>query len=1223
MSVLLGTANNDTLNGTGGPDTLYGLEGNDTLEGGTGSDILSGGDGDDILVGGIGWDRLHGGDGNDTFQYTSFKEVGNDYILDFSTGDRIDFSAISGQRFIGNAQFSGIAGEIRYSGGYQYFGPTGTVLEVYVEIDSDGDAEADYFMTIRGASNLAETTPGSGILFAAIDQTLIGTPDPDTLTGASGNDTLSGEGGNDVLSGDAGHDWLYGGDGDDILSGGLGSDTQSGGTGDDAFQFAATDEINYDNITDFSQGDSIDLSAIAGLGYIGDALFDGTPGQYRYEAGNILIDYDGDGNADAGIFLAGFSGMLQETAAGSNQLVVAPNLTLTGTSGDDTLTGGNGNDSIGGLAGNDMLSGGMGSDALDGGDGNDHLHGDSGNDTLMGGDGDDILSGGLGVDWLMGGAGDDTFEFVSLTEMSGSGFFYGGGIDQVTDLAVGDKVDLSQIPGLSFAGVGNYFSGVANQVAITNNYISIIDNIPYYGYALEVDVNGDGYGDYRTELQSNSSAAIEETSPGSLIFQMAANQVLTGTDGDDLLSGGNGDDTLSGLGGNDTLNGEYGNDILDGGDGDDIVSGGQGFDTLTGGGGNDTYTYASLADFYGTSSYFYYSPERIADLAAGDKVDLSAIPGLSFVGLGNDFSGVAGQVRVGTAYDPSSSLPAASLDIDVNGDKYADYSLILSGNPSLEETAAGSLIFQVAENLTLTGTSGNDKLTGGNGNDTLSGLGGKDKLSGGFGADMLDGGSGKDTLMGGLGQDTLTGGAGNDTFKFASLAEIGSGGPYFGATSDRITDLAPGDKIDLSAIPGLSFVGMGNSFSGVPNEVQIGLTYDPMTGGSISTLDVDINGDRYADYSLLLAGNAVIEETAAGSLVFQAVANQTLTGTSDADILTGGNGNDVLSGLEGDDSLSGGYGTDALDGGDGNDVLVGGLGRDILAGGNGNDTFQYAALAEIGSGGLFSGSTSDQIMDLAVGDKIDLSAIPGLSFVGIGNGFSGVAGQVQIGATYDPGTGGLVPSLDIDANGDFSPDYTLVLAGNSVIEETAAGSLVFQVAENLVLTGTSGNDTLTGGNGNDELSGLSGKDTLSGGFGADILDGGNGNDILIGGLGYDTLTGGAGNDSFKFTSLADMGNPYDYVYDTITDFAVGDKIDLGGVDADLTQAGDQAFHFVGGNFFTGVAGELRYVAGDPSLPPTDLSPNGYLYGDVNGDFSPDFAIQVIGNPTLGASDFNL
>jgi Ca2+-binding RTX toxin-like protein len=264
MAIKLGTTGNDTLTGTSGADTLYGLEGNDTLYGGAGNDILLGREGDDVLVGGGGADSLNGGMGNDTFKYVAFKDAGGDRLVDFAAGDRIDFSAIAGRTFIGNAQFNGVAGEIRYYGDSAY---------TYVQIDADGDASADYKITVTGRFNFAQTAAGSGILIAAANKTLSGTANADVLVGGMGNDALWGLDGNDTLNGGTGHDKLFGGNGADTLTGGLGTDIYTGGAGNDLFRFASPDEINGDTLADFA-GDRIAI-AIAGLRYIGDRSFTG------------------------------------------------------------------------------------------------------------------------------------------------------------------------------------------------------------------------------------------------------------------------------------------------------------------------------------------------------------------------------------------------------------------------------------------------------------------------------------------------------------------------------------------------------------------------------------------------------------------------------------------------------------------------------------------------------------------------------------------------------------------------------------------------------------------------------------------------------------------------------------------------------------------------------------------------------------------------------------
>lgn len=151
----------DFLNGQGGDDILVGLEnsdyldggeGNDLLRGGDGTDVLTGGAGDDVLeggadydiiigsagadtiIGGAGTDLLTGGEGADRFvfrdgDFGGLDDDTADFISDFNTfydgvldGDLIDLAAVDAIvggaddsfTFIGTAEFSRNAGELRY-----------------------------------------------------------------------------------------------------------------------------------------------------------------------------------------------------------------------------------------------------------------------------------------------------------------------------------------------------------------------------------------------------------------------------------------------------------------------------------------------------------------------------------------------------------------------------------------------------------------------------------------------------------------------------------------------------------------------------------------------------------------------------------------------------------------------------------------------------------------------------------------------------------------------------------------------------------------------------------------------------------------------------------------------------------------------------------------------------------------------------------------------------
>jgi hypothetical protein len=83
--------------------------------------------------------------------------------------------------------------------------------------------------------------------------------------------------------------------------------------------------------------------------------------------------------------------------------------------------------------------------------------------------------------------------------------------------------------------------------------------------------------------------------------------------------------------------------------------------------------------------------------------------------------------------------------------------------------------------------------------------------------------------------------------------------------------------------------------------------------------------------------------------------------------------------------------------------------------------------------------------------------------------------------------------------------------------------------------------------------------------------------------------------------------------DVLTDFLRGsDKIDLSFMDANETTEAADRFSFVGGNAFSGAAGEVRYQA---------VSGGVHVFGDTDGDKLADFQIIVNGASAVDASDF--
>jgi Ca2+-binding RTX toxin-like protein len=196
-------------------------------------------------------------------------------------------------------------------------------------------------------------------------------------------------------------------------------------------------------------------------------------------------------------------------------------------------------------------------------------------------------------------------------------------------------------------------------------------------------------------------------------------------------------------------------------------------------------------------------------------------------------------------------------------------------------------------------------------------------------------------------------------------------------------------------------------------------------------------------------------------------------------------------------------------------------------------------------------------------------------------------------------------------------DNTLVASvrGSTLYGEDGNDTLIGGAGKDTFHGGT-GNDLLNGNDGNDQLFGNDGNDTLNGGNGNDTLVGGNGNDVLSGGAGLDVLTGGKGADVFLFR-FADFNSAnVGASKDVITDFnaAEGDKIDIHFIDANVLTSKDDAFTFIGGQAFHGVAGELRYINDGDGIA---------VYGDTNGDRAPDIVIHLADQATIASNSFML
>ena len=807
---------------------------------------------------------------------------------------------------------------------------------------------------------------------------------------------------------------------------------------------------------------------------------------------------------------------------------------------------------------------------LTGTTGNDVLAGRAGDDTITGGNGNDTVTGGLGNDRIEGGAGDDTVVFsgninASTITRLGNAFTVTGadGTDTLTNVEhfqfANGTVDASSI------NIAPVLTGTAATLAHgTQNtaYIVSAANL----LAGFTDANGDTLS---VSSLTASNGTVVDNGNGTFTITPTAGfeatmgltyNVIDGFGGvtaanqsavfDHLalsrsFTGKTNADTFSDLfGDNWTVNTLAGNDSITLGAGSDTVDGGLGNDRINTGGGNDLIKVGLTAgyDFVdgGTGA------DTIAATADGVVIGLASVTGVEAI------------------------ISGGFANVTISGDNTAQtYDFT---NTTLTGITA---ILGGGGNDSITGSAGNDTIDGGTGGDTLNGGAGNDLLLGGTGIDVLDGGEGNDTMDGGTGNDSLSGGAGNDTFLVGSL----SGKDVINGGDGVDTILATGDNTAINA----------TGFTNI----------EAISAGGFS-------------------GVKILGAASADTIDLSAI---TLTGITAID---GGAGYDTITGSAGNDTIIGGGGNDLLNGGNGDDVfLIGvGAGKDVINGGAGNDT----------------------ILATADGVSIVATGFTGIEAISAG-GFAGV--KLAGGSAADA----------IDLTG-------VTLTGITAIDGGAGNDTIIGSSGNDTIIGGTGNDLLIGGAGDDvfQINATSGKDVIQGGDGFDTIqatvsglainttaysgieaisavgfsdvkivgtsladsfnftgvalnniayiDAGAGNDTVIGSAGADTIlggagkdvfTGGAGADTFKFVAVTDSGIGANW--DLITDFTVGtDLIDLAGIDANRNVAGDQAFSYIGGTAFSGVAGELR--ADNDTVEYTRL------LGDTNGDKVADFEIRL-------------
>jgi Ca2+-binding RTX toxin-like protein len=613
------------------------------------------------------------------------------------------------------------------------------------------------------------------------------------------------------------------------------------------------------------------------------------------------------------------------------------------------------------------------------------------------------------------------------------------------------------------------------------------------------------------------------------------NDTLTGDAGDDVIFGGSGNDGVFGGGSNDTIHGETGTDTLYGDGGNDVIDGGADNDKLYGGAGDDQLIGGLGDDLVngdaGNDTFIYRAGDGVdtvngglgtdtvvlqisgADLTPALKADLAAYLAWqsSNVAAAGTAATLAGQSSGGTFTFASLGLTIStveSLSVLVDGAAAAIESL-LNAAPLAAETVS----FSGSEDVAVTGTLSATDADG----DTLAWSVTSGPANGSI---SLDGATGAFTYAGnpnysGADSFVVTVSDGNGGFSEQrvdiALAAVADGpllvGNDFAANPSPLTIAGTKFAETLSGSAGSDEIsagsgddviwGDGNSVMTAPLVLAAALT-DTDGSEELTVLvgglgnGVDLSAGVWVDSTtkvLTAAELAGLEVTSSElgtfTLTVTAVTHETGGGSASTATTVSidfGSGADSIRGGKGNDTIHAGFGDDTVRGDSGNDTIFGDAGNDALTGDAGNDVIHD------GSGNdSISGGSGNDIFMAGAGDDV-----------------------------YSGGRG--FDTLDFSA---------------------ASSALSIDVSQKTV-TGL-GVDKVTSV---EKIIGSAHSDDYKGSSAADQFDGSAGSDSIRGLGGADTLTGGDGDDTFVWFGKDVVSGKKHLGVDHITDFAVGDRIDL-------------------------------------------------------------------------------
>jgi Ca2+-binding RTX toxin-like protein len=902
----------------------------------------------------------------------------------------------------------------------------GFEIEGEVFVNEDGDRNqslSDLSSWVNYFLNTARLTVGTDA-----GEVLVGNDDRDQLLGNGGEDLLQAGAAADLLDGGWGRDTLQGGADNDLLEGGFDEDLLDGGEDCDLYLVSGSIPVEYDWRTSSFQG--YDTYADSGTTGTDIILVQGTG---PVDAG---LDSFGPANGIEHIFNAtddgnGGTALVRLLGGWWNNQLDFSGVSLIG--GNFIIDAADGNDTVKGSALADTIKGGRGEDLLDGGEGGDSYwvsgagpwwvegvpytfegydtyadSGSSGVDQIVAlGDGavdigfadfsastgiEEIVnatsdgSGGTALVQLLGGWWHNQLDFSAVSLVGGNFIIDAAdGNDTVKGSVLADTIKGGRGEDLLDGGEGG------DSYWVSGAGPGWVEGVPYTfeGYDTYADSGSSGIDRIVALGDGAVDIGFADFSAAGGIEQIV-NATSNGSGGTALvqLLGGWWHNQLdfsavSLVGGNFIIDTADGNDTVKGSALADTIKGGRGEDLLDGGEGGDSYWVSGAGPGWVEGvPYTFEGYDSYADTGSSGT-DRIVANGAGPVDIGfADFSAAGGIEQIVNATSNGSGGTALVQLLGGWWNNQLDFSTV--------SLVGGNFIIDTAD-----------------GNDTVKGSVLADTIKGGRGEDLLDGGQGGDSYwVSGL----ISGGwesfSGYDTY-----ADTGSNG------IDRIVAIGT-DDVDIGLAD-------GNFLSSNGIEQLVNQTSKNVGGVAVAGL-VRLLGS-WANNVLDLRNVAIV----GGNVRVEAGdGDDTIDGSSSADLIRSGKGNDVLNGRGGADTYE-------------------------VSGNQASNFEGFDSYADSGTG--FGEIDTILVVSATGSDAVDIGL----------RSFAASSGIERIDASA---TTGKVQLLG-DGNAN-SLNFT-----NTTI-----------VGANVVIDAGDGNDSVVGSGGNDRILTSGGNDTLNGGAGSDSYE---------------------------------------------------------------------------------------------------------------------------------------